>query len=345
MAPEPQSQDNKPKKERVERALTTKDLGKWVGLVSTVASAGAAALAAYKGHIGLAILACGGVIFGIVLLSLLGRVVEEAKTSQSKFWDILVKLLTAFVLLYFIALAAIIFPDIVKIVRKDLNSAEGTTTGGSGAEKPKGATDQTKVPSNPSGPATSEDHTKSLDKGKGSATHDPNKDKRDPGSSGSGKGPQTARTGTPIVRSPVVHSSNISPAEKAKELNSQAKKLAEGGNYAASIPLLDEAIRIYPQVAHAHYNRGLNHYYLGEASSDNKQYELALTDLDESIKRDSGDALNFYVRGLAHYQLGHFQLALNDFDRAYQLKPEKLTGDWRDAAKKKLDAAAAAGGG
>jgi tetratricopeptide (TPR) repeat protein len=83
----------------------------------------------------------------------------------------------------------------------------------------------------------------------------------------------------------------------------------------------DQAIKLYPRLAEAYYNRGLAY-----RKKDN--LEQALIDYTQAIRLDSKYISAYANRGFAFYKLGDLDRALADFEKILELDPTN------DAAKK-----------
>jgi tetratricopeptide (TPR) repeat protein len=90
---------------------------------------------------------------------------------------------------------------------------------------------------------------------------------------------------------------------------------AELGDQAASIKDYDEAIRLSPEDADAYINRGALHYGLGDQAA-------AIKDYDEAIQLNPEDADAYFNRGTSHSKLGDRAAAIKDYDEAIRLNPE-----------------------
>ena len=98
----------------------------------------------------------------------------------------------------------------------------------------------------------------------------------------------------------------------------------EEGDYRKAIEAFDEAIKLDPQDAIAHYNRGVAYNLLGQSqrvSSNLNLYERAIQALNEAIRLNP-QAEAYYNRGVAHRKLGQYELAIEDYDEAIRLNPQ-----------------------
>lgn len=98
----------------------------------------------------------------------------------------------------------------------------------------------------------------------------------------------------------------------------KAVALWDGEKYTApkkAIEYLNNAIRLQPDYADAHYSRGFAYYDLG-------QYQSAIKDYNKAIRLRPNDAIAYSNRGKAYAKLGHNQLAIKDFNEAIRLQPD-----------------------
>lgn len=84
------------------------------------------------------------------------------------------------------------------------------------------------------------------------------------------------------------------------------------GQYGQALPDLDAAIRLAPESAVAHYNRGIADFHL-------RQYPQSVQDYTQAIRFNSKYALAYAGRALAHTILGADDQAEADFRRAVEL--------------------------
>lgn len=98
-------------------------IAKWVAGVTAVSSAAATIYGLYADK-RIAILAFLGMVFGIVLLALVARAADAiAKGVHSLFWDILIKILVCFIMVYFMVLASVLFMPLYKWLTHDAGAA------------------------------------------------------------------------------------------------------------------------------------------------------------------------------------------------------------------------------
>ena len=149
--------------------------------------------------------------------------------------------------------------------------------------------------------------------------------------------------------------SNVPSARSPQEVNVEAQKLVDGGNaaykskdYAKTVELYTELLRLKPRDPRAYYNRGnaydrMNNFdaaaadfseaikiqpsfYLalmnrGNIFSRNGRYADAITDYDRALQYKTDDFLIFYNRGVAHERLGNDAQAVDDLTEAIRLNP------------------------
>jgi len=98
-----------PGKQRDGDAQPPKSIARWVAGVVAV-STGAATIYGLYADKRIAILAFICMVFAIILLLVVQRAIRSVGTPSSQFYDIIVKVLVIFVLLYFMAIAIVLFP-------------------------------------------------------------------------------------------------------------------------------------------------------------------------------------------------------------------------------------------
>ncbi|MGD0141109.1 MAG: hypothetical protein ABSD28_19785 [Tepidisphaeraceae bacterium] len=101
--------DMSPGKQRDGDAQPPKSIARWVAGVVAV-STGAATIYGLYADKRIAILAFICMVFAIILLLVVQRAIRSVGTPSSQFYDIIVKVLVIFVLLYFMAIAIVLFP-------------------------------------------------------------------------------------------------------------------------------------------------------------------------------------------------------------------------------------------
>jgi tetratricopeptide (TPR) repeat protein len=90
---------------------------------------------------------------------------------------------------------------------------------------------------------------------------------------------------------------------------------AQRKNHQSAIDHLDRALRIKPDQAEVHFNRGVA---LGEL----KRFDEALASYDQALRIKPGYAGAYHNRGIALQALGRFDEALADCDQALRIKPD-----------------------
>src|SRR6202008_504128 len=98
------------------------------------------------------------------------------------------------------------------------------------------------------------------------------------------------------------------------EAFNRAEHDTDAKQYDKAIADYTEAIRLKPDYADAHYNRGNAYYYL-------QQYDKAVADYSEVIRLKPDYADAYYSRGLAYYGLKQHDKAIADYTEAIMLKP------------------------
>ncbi|MCX5809769.1 MAG: tetratricopeptide repeat protein [Proteobacteria bacterium] len=104
----------------------------------------------------------------------------------------------------------------------------------------------------------------------------------------------------------------------AVDWNNKAIELWQDGKYTdpkKAIEYLNQAIRLKPDYADAHNNRGIAYGKLDK----NQQ---AIEDFSTAINLKQGFAEAYGNRGFIYYYLGQYQRAIEDYNQAIRLKPD-----------------------
>jgi tetratricopeptide (TPR) repeat protein/Mrp family chromosome partitioning ATPase len=102
--------------------------------------------------------------------------------------------------------------------------------------------------------------------------------------------------------------------ERAATLASDGLQALADGDYNQAIPAFTEAIKLNPESAEAHLNRG-------DAYLKSEAYDQAIADYTESIRLGRDNARAYTNRGIAFFQTGKTGEAINDFNDSIKLKP------------------------
>ncbi len=89
------------------------------------------------------------------------------------------------------------------------------------------------------------------------------------------------------------------------------------GHYADAIDAFSQAINRQPDLAIAHYNRGVAHFVL-------QRYDAALADYSQTIRLDPDYTQAYVNRGNLHSQNGNAEAALDDYTTAIELDPTAI---------------------
>ena len=103
-------------------------------------------------------------------------------------------------------------------------------------------------------------------------------------------------------------------AKQAIDINNQAKKKMEKGNYQAAIQDLNKAINLNPSLSEAYLSRGVAYSQLGRRIA-------AIADFNQAIKINPKNAKAYYYRGDEYLQLRDQGKALQDFNQAIKINP------------------------
>src|ERR1700677_3319202 len=84
---------------------------------------------------------------------------------------------------------------------------------------------------------------------------------------------------------------------KRESLNSKACRLAQNGQFDRAITAFDELIKMAPEFADGHYNRGNAYAQKGLVESSTADFDRAIADYDEAIRLGPKHADYFLSRG------------------------------------------------
>jgi tetratricopeptide (TPR) repeat protein len=107
-----------------------------------------------------------------------------------------------------------------------------------------------------------------------------------------------------------------SPQLTAKAFYDSGVDKYDAGDYKGAIADYDQAIKLKPDYADAHYNRGFI------LAHDLNQYQQALSDFDLVIRLNPKSANAYAGRGNIYYQEGEIQKAIEDYTQAITISPE-----------------------
>lgn len=107
-------------------------------------------------------------------------------------------------------------------------------------------------------------------------------------------------------------------APNPEDLMKEAIVHFDGGRYAKSIELLDEAIKVnkFEQLTDILY------YYRAISKTKINQYSEALADYSKAIETNPYKSKYFYHRGLTYFQIGNYEQAKNDFTTTLSMDGE-----------------------
>jgi regulator of sirC expression with transglutaminase-like and TPR domain len=97
-------------------------------------------------------------------------------------------------------------------------------------------------------------------------------------------------------------------------LNNRAVLAAAAGRHRAAMRDFGRALGLFPDLAAAHYNRGLQRLKRGD-------FEEARADLTRAVEIHPLDAEALNNRGLAHLEMGDVRAATRDFEEALRIRP------------------------
>ena len=87
------------------------------------------------------------------------------------------------------------------------------------------------------------------------------------------------------------------------------------GNYTAALQDYDAAIRLKPERGEGYFNRAVTHFHL-------QHYTAAVRDYDAALARNSDDADAYLGRAHANFAMQRYEAALQDYEETLQRMPE-----------------------
>src|SRR6476620_917018 len=108
------------------------------------------------------------------------------------------------------------------------------------------------------------------------------------------------------------------------KLNSKACQLAQNEQFDRALAVFDELIKMAPEFADGHYNRGNAYAQKGLAESSTADFDRAIADYDEAIRLDPKHADYFVSRGSWYLKKGQFDRAVFDYTDAIKLNPRDV---------------------
>ena len=101
---------------------------------------------------------------------------------------------------------------------------------------------------------------------------------------------------------------------EANSACTKGQSCLERGDYDGAIAAFTETIRLDPQSAEAHFNRGF-------AYGQKSEWDEEINDCNEAIRLDPKNAVTYFNRGFAYGQKGDFDKEIADYTEAIRLNP------------------------
>jgi Zn-dependent membrane protease YugP len=111
------------------------------------------------------------------------------------------------------------------------------------------------------------------------------------------------------------------PVRSAADANIEGMARFQAGDLAGAISLIDEALRLDPGMASAHYNRAIVLFYQGRQPEALASINAIFGSRPEEVEPLIGIADPWYFRGLMRLDQGDFPGAIEDLSQAYNLEP------------------------
>jgi len=99
--------------------------------------------------------------------------------------------------------------------------------------------------------------------------------------------------------------------QKIETLSSEAKLLEREGNYEEAIKRYEEAVKLKPGHAEAHYNMGNSYFYKKEYDKAIECYERAVKCYKKTVKSKPNHARAYHDMGYAYIGIGYAYEELN----------------------------------
>lgn len=121
-----------------------------------------------------------------------------------------------------------------------------------------------------------------------------------------------------LAQPAIAHAAETHSLEQsAQAWLSVGREAFEQGEYDAAIDAFSQAIQDQPNLAIAHYNRGVVHFVL-------QHYDAAFADYSQTIRLDPDYTQAYVNRGNLHSQQGRAAAALDDYSTAIKLDPTAI---------------------
>jgi Flp pilus assembly protein TadD len=120
------------------------------------------------------------------------------------------------------------------------------------------------------------------------------------------------------------HVSNVLEGDQARARESlqKGKELYRNDQDSEAVLAFQEAVRLDPGLAEAHFRLGLGYESLGKREEAEKEYKKAVETYKKSFEENRGDAEAHYTFGQTYAKLGQFSEAIREYREATKLKDD-----------------------
>jgi Flp pilus assembly protein TadD len=120
------------------------------------------------------------------------------------------------------------------------------------------------------------------------------------------------------------HVSNVLEGDqaRAKEQLQKGKELYRNDQDSEAVLAFQEAVRLDPGLAEAHFRLGLGYESLGKREQAEAEYKKAVEAYKKYFEQNRGDAEAHYALGQTYANLGQFSEAIREYKEATKLKDD-----------------------
>jgi Flp pilus assembly protein TadD len=109
---------------------------------------------------------------------------------------------------------------------------------------------------------------------------------------------------------------------RAKEQLQKGKELYRNDQDSEAVLAFQEAVRLDPGLAEAHFRLGLGYESLGKREQAEAEYKKAVEAYKKYFEQNRGDAEAHYALGQTYANLGQFSEAIREYKEATKLKDD-----------------------
>ena len=109
---------------------------------------------------------------------------------------------------------------------------------------------------------------------------------------------------------------------RARELLAKGKELYRGDQDAEAVLALQEAVRLDPDLAEAHFRLGLGYEALGKSEEATEEYKKAVATYKKYLAEHDNDSEAHYDLGQTYAGLGQYTEAIREYREATKLKED-----------------------